>query len=187
MRVLKAKWPLVIIGGLLLVTVAGLGTVQARQSGQRGRLGNELAVAEEGLRQYELEQASSQSGEMKSRLSNVLTYRDTAIEDLSQYMGTITANETLFGIARECNVTITAITILNEYGVDLAGVPCLTTPVSVSVEGDLPDVLDFVTSLNTSVTNGLVKSADVTAPDIAESDEMPTASIELIIYTYEGE
>ncbi len=84
-------------------------------------------------------------------------------------------------------MTITAITILNEYGVDLAGVPCLTTPVSVSVEGDLPDVLDFVTSLNTSVTNGLVKSADVTAPDIAESDEMPTASIELIIYTYEGE
>ena len=58
---------------------------------------------------------------------------------------------------------------------------------TVIVEGELPQLLNFVMTLNTDVTNGVVSSARISVPVETEEQELPKADVKMAIYYYEDE
>ncbi|MFC1903768.1 hypothetical protein ACFLW9_02675, partial [Chloroflexota bacterium] len=70
-------------------------------------------------------------------------------------------------------------------GGDLAGIACSTFPVTASVTGNLTDLINFITRLNGDLENGVINSVEISVPEAA--DEEASASIQLAIYTYQGE
>jgi len=166
---------------LLLVIIIVLGIVQARQTGQRSSLSEDLEIAEQVLSALESEQSSSEQDEPDTQPGDA----GTAQAELSQPADSIMANEDLFYIADASSVTLTTITVSPLSSDILAELSCLSLPLSIVAEGDVTDLLDFITRLNTELTNGLVKSATLTIP-AGPAENQPTVNIELVIYTYQG-
>ncbi len=184
MRIAKQRWPVIILGGVLVTIAAILGTMLSGQMRDRSQIDGELGVAEESLRELEGAEALSQQSDMGQRVSAVLAERDSAKAHLSQPADTILANESLFDLARQAGVTLEGISASAIIEGALGDVECSVLPMTVVVEGTIANILDFLARLNTDLTNGVVRAADVTAP---RTQGIPTASVELVIYQYEGE
>ena len=185
MHIKKTRWPVVIVGVVLAAILGSLGSVQAQQLAEKGRLGEELALAEQVLNGDQQKQADSEE-DMTVLLSETSLDLTNAKAQLSRSTDSIIANETLFNIARACGVEVTEITVSPVTDEDLAEVTCSVLPVQVAVKGDMPQLVNFIMTLNTSVANGLVRSASASVP-ATETEEIPRADVRLVIYSYEGE
>lgn len=179
MQLTKKKWLVWGASILLLVIIIALGIVQVRQMGQRSSLSEDLEKAELVLSALDTEQSSSEQNETEIQPVNM----DTAEAELSQPADSILVNEVLFDMASTSSVTLTSITVSPLSGDSLGELPCFSLPLNVVAEGDLPYLLDFITRLNTDLTNGLVRSASLSIPETPAEGE-PSADIELVIYTY---
>ena len=183
----KTRWPIVITGVVLAAILGSLSVVQARQSTEKNRLDSEMALMEQNLGDTQLEQAGSQRGETQSRLSGTSADLHAARELLSQSTDSIEAHDTLFNIAGTCSVQVNNIIIAPLSSEDLVDIPCTILSFTVIVEGELPQLLNFVMTLNTDVTNGVVSSARISVPLETEEQELPKADVRMVIYYYEDE
>ncbi|HEY32410.1 MAG TPA: hypothetical protein G4O10_04830 [Dehalococcoidia bacterium] len=181
MQQIKKRWLVWGTSILLVAIVIALGIIQIRQMGQRSSLSDELDTAELILSVLETEQSSSGQDDTETQAGDV----DAAEAELSQPADSILANESLFGIANVSSVTLTTITVSPMSSDTLAALSCSLLPINVVAEGDVPDLLDFVTRLNNDLTNGLVRSAILNIPE-ATAEGVPSVDIELVIYTYQG-
>ena len=185
MHTKKTRWPVVVVGVVLAAILGSLGTVQAQQMSEKTRLGEEIALAEQALNGAQQKQADSEE-DMATMLSETSLDLSNARTQLSRHTDSIIANETLFNLARACGVEVTEITVSPVSDEDLAEVTCSGLPVQVTVEGDTPALIDFIMTLNTTVPNGLVRSAKVTVPAVLV-EQSPRADVRLLIFSYEGE
>jgi len=53
------------------------------------------------------------------------------------------------------------------------------------VEGELTDLVSYITRLNSDLDTGFVKSVEINVPETNSKDK-PSANIQLVIYTYQG-
>ncbi|UCB43797.1 MAG: hypothetical protein JSV77_03885 [Dehalococcoidales bacterium] len=180
MRLSKKRWLVWGTSILLVVVIVALGIVQLRQAGQKSDLSEDLELAEQVLSTLETEQSSSGQDETGTQAGDV----GTAQAELSQPVDSILANENLFDIANVSSVTLTAITVSPISSGTLAELSCFSLPLNIVAEGDVPDLLDFITRLNTDLTNGLVRSATLSIPETPAEGE-PSVDIDLVIYTYQ--
>jgi len=85
------------------------------------------------------------------------------------------------------------------------GINCSVLPLTASVEGDVPNLLRFITKLNDDFITGFVKSVGMNIPEAAEDSgetaeesaegqsgeleevERASANISLVIYAYQGD
>lgn len=186
MHVKKTRWPIVIAGVVLAVVLSSLGVVQAQQATEKNRLDSEISLVEESIGDFQPVKSDSTQENMKSRLDDTYADLDVAKEYLSRSTDSIETNETLFNIAADCGVLVTNITISPISSEDMEDITCTILPFSVIVEGETPQLLDFIMTLNTDATNGVVKSARISVP--ADGTEVsPWADVKMIIYYYEGE
>ncbi len=184
MRMTRSKWSVIVLGGVLAIIAAALGTILSGQMRDRSQAEGELTVAEESLTELEGAVALSQQSDLGQRVAAVLAERDSARAYLAQPTDTIMVNEALFNLARQTGVTLDGISASPTIEETLGEVECSALPLSIAVQGTLANILDFLTHLNADLTNGGIETADVTAP---RAQGIPTASIELVIYQYEGE
>jgi len=131
---------------VLAAILGGLGSVQAQQASEKSRLDSELAMAEEAINGARQKQAESE--DMTGRLSDTSIDLSNAKAQLSRHTDSIIANETLFDLARVCGVEITEITVSPEADEDLAETTCSALPVQVTVQGSMPQLIDFIMTLN---------------------------------------
>jgi len=183
---LNKKWLVygVIIG--LVAALTTLGIVQARQMAGKSSLNDELDTAEQNLSVLEAAQSSFWQDGLDTQMDEAQTNSDTAKVQLSQAIDSIIANESLFNIAAVSSVTLTSITVSPLSDDALAELPCSVLPLKITAEGNETTLVDFVSRLNTDLINGLVRSATLNIPETPAEGEA-TVSIELIIYTYQGE
>jgi hypothetical protein len=183
---LKKKWLTygVIIG--LVATLASLGIVQAQQMGEKSKLSEELDTAEHNLSMLEAGQSSSWQDETDTQTNGTQPDFANARSVLSRPVDSIIANEYLFDIAAASSVTLTSITVSPLFDDVLTQLPCSYLPLNISAEGNVTALLDFISRLNTDLTNGLVKSAILSIPETPAEGEA-LVDIELIVYTYQGE
>ncbi len=184
MKLSKKSWVFISIG-LFLIGLVGLWTVYSQQSGVEKQLKEELTLLNSKLSLIELEQLAKKPGELEQQLDKTLAQSETAREALSQPMNSIIVSDMLFSTAEANSVNITAISSSVANQVTLEGVPCLALPVTASVEGELNRLVDFVTELNGDYPITEVNSFDVQIPYPADNTTL-SASIQMVIYTYEG-
>ena len=111
---------------------------------------------------------------------------DAAKAILSQPIGSIVASDTLFNIAETCGVEVTEISSSGSAGGELEGIACSVLPLTARVEGDIPNLINFIIKLNGDFTTGAVKSVDISVSENT-TEERSSANIQLLVYTYQGD
>jgi len=196
-----------LVSGIFVIIVAVLGMIYLNQTSQHERLKEELALAQMRIKNYPAKQAEllSQREELKSRLAEAESQLAVAKDSLNRPVESIEASNALFQIAtiaEACYVNVTDITSPGLEVQTLEGVNLSCLPISVTIEGDLSDINEFIYKWTKEYPTGVVKSVAITVPEppvdeeIAEGDQeqeeaeeerKPSATITLFIYSYEGD
>lgn len=116
--------------------------------GETGQLEAEMSQLEAELSQLEaeLEQAVAQA---------ILLLNEAKAKFFSS-VESIEYDEVLFGFARDANLEVAGLAMSEPTDIDVEGVTCVTTSFTVTVRGEVADILNFV---NTIVTDEAFKTA----------------------------
>lgn len=183
---LSKKSGLILIVGIAIAIFAGLWLARGQQVDEQEQLHEELSIVAMRLNGLQGEEISSQQGELEKQLSQTISQLETAKAVLSQSTGSIAVSGTLFDIAEAIGVEITEISSSYLSSDSLGGITCSVLPLTVTVEGDVADIISFVGSLNHDFTTGIVKSVEISIPEMT-SEETVSANIQLHIYIFQGD
>lgn len=184
MKLSKTSWLLITIG-IFVIALAGLSVVRSQQVQQQNQLSEELTSAELSLKGIQLEQLSYQREELEKGLSLTTSQFEVARAMLSQPIESIAISSVLFDIAEAHGVELTEINSSGLASDELEGLTSSVLPLTAKIEGDVPNLVSFITGLNGDLTTGVVKSVNISIPEMA--GEEASANIQLVVYTYQGE
>ena len=184
MKLSKTSWLIIIIGFFVIILV-GLGVVRSQQVHQQNELNEQLALAQSKIQVIQLEQLSHRQEELERHLSETDSQSESAKKILSQPIRSITISDLLFNVAEANSVNVTEITSSGLASEELAGVTCSVLPFTARVEGELTNLVSYITMLNSDLATGFVKSVEINVPETS-STKKPSANIQLVIYTYQG-
>jgi len=183
---LSKKSGFILVVGIAIAIFAGLWLARGQQVHEQEQLHEELSVVAMRLNGLQGEEISSQRVELERQLSQTVSQLETTKAILSQSTGSIAVSGTLFDIAEGIGVEITEISSSPLSSDSLEGITFSFLPLSVTVEGDVPDIISFVGRLNSAFKTGIVKFVEISIPETT-SEERASAKIQLYIYTYQGE
>ena len=185
MKLGKTSWIILTIG-ILVVAFGSVGIARFQQIKEQSQLEEELPVAEMRLGKVQLNQLYSQQEELGAQLNQTVSQLEVAKDALRQSIESIEVTDSLFEIAEACGVEITAVSTPGVASDELAGIAGSVIQLSIMVDGDVPNLIDFVIKLNSDFTPGVVRSAGISIPGTAGEDNV-SASIQLVVYTYQDE
>ena len=183
LKLTKTSW-LIIIIGVFIIFLAGLGVIRSQQVNEQNELNEKLAVVQARLTGIQLERLSHRQEELEQQLSETTSQSKTGRAILSQPIGSISISDIVFDIAEANNVEITEISSSGMARKELEGVSCLTLPLTTKVEGEVTDLVSFITQLNEDLATGAVQSLTISIPET--TDKKASASIQLVVYAYQG-
>ncbi len=195
---LSKRFFLIIGIGIFIIALAGLGVVCFQRVSEKNQLNEQLASVQLRLSTVQLEQLSSQQAELEEQLSQATSQFEAVKAMLSQPVGSIGDTSILFAIAEACGVEVTEMTSSSPATESLEGVTCSVISLTAKVEGKVPNLVGFITRLNSYFTTGVVRSVTITVLEAASSDNTSTvlettssdnasANIQLAIYTHQGD
>jgi hypothetical protein len=176
---------LVLTAGVFIIALAGLGLVRSQQVSEQSQLNLELELIQSRLESIQPGQLSSKQEELESQLSQATSQFEAVTAILSQPAGSVTASSILFDVAKAHGLEVTEVTSPGPTSDSLEGVACSVTSLTARVEGDVPNLVSFITKLNSHFTTGVVKSITITIPETI-SGEKASADIQLVVYTHQG-
>jgi len=208
MKLSKKVW-LLLAGGIFVILAAGLGMAYSQQGDEQGRLNEELALARLRLENYPAQQLelTAQQKKLESRLAMAKSQLENAKTSLSRSTESIEASGGLFEIAGDCHVEVTAISSPGPGTRELEGVTLAVLPLTVRIEGEVLNLIDFVSRWTWDYATGVVESVQISVPlppgeeeeegeveetegaeeEEAVEEQKPSAVINLLIYGYEGD
>ncbi len=180
------KRPLLItIVGIFVIALISLGMLRSQQVSEQNQLNEQLTLTQSRSSEIKLGQLSSRQVELEGQLRQATSQFETVKTVLSQPVGSITATSTLFDIARANGLEVIGVTSPGLTSDSLEGITCSVLSLTVKVEGNVPNLVSFITGLNSYFTTGVVKSITITIPE-KTSEEKASADIQLVVFTYQG-
>ncbi len=183
MKLSKKSWLFIGIG-IFLIALVGLWMVYSQQSGVKTQLKEEYDLATSRLNSIQVEQLADQQEKLEQQLDDTIAQSETARKTLSEPMNSIIITDILFSTAESNSVNITEIKSSGVNNVVLKGVPCRVLPLTANIEGEVDNLVVFITQLNDNLATGVVRSISMNIPYTA-GGEKPSASIQMVVYTYE--
>jgi len=184
-RFTKTSWLLLTIG-VFTIAFAGLGAVRYQQVQQQNQLNEELTLAQQELEGFQLEQLFSRQAGLERQLDQATSQFEAVKAVFSHPIKSVDAYSILFDIAEAYDLEVTEMTSPGPASGSLEGITCSIISLTARVEGDVSNLVSFVTKLNSQLATGVVKSITITVPE-TDSGEKPSANIQLVIYTYQGD
>jgi len=163
LKLSKTSW-LILSAGIFLVVVAGLCLTRSQQLQEQGQLGEELSIAERRLSKFQISELQQQQEELQRQLDESTVHLTAAKDILSQTVESIGVTDEFFQIAQFCDVAVMNISSSGTESGKFEGIACTVITLNAMVEGEVPNLIDFVIMLNTDFTNGVVKSAQIDIP-----------------------
>ena len=193
MKLSRTAW--LILGiGIFVIAFATLYMVYSRQSGEQEQLSDSLAAAQALLPRLivEREDVEDQLSQWESELAEATLSLNKSKTKFPKSVESIEYDEALFGIADGCDLEILSLTASEPRDKKVEDVTYAITSFEVKVEGEVADILDMVNTIATSehFTSATVELVNIDIPEPAtegEEAEMPSATIRLVIYSYQGE
>ena len=188
----KPRYLLVILGVVASIFV-GLWVMRSQQAQEKERLYEELSVAAVRLNNVNSDEFLSQQAELERQISQTLSQLETAKATVSHSAESISVSGTLFDIAEGAGVEVIAIGSSQQSVSNWQEIPCLVLPLTVIVEGDVPDILSFTAKLDRTLATAVIRSVVITIPEATDGEDssaeiqLPSANIQLGIYSYQGE
>lgn len=202
MRIGKIAW-LVLGIGILIIAAVTLYMVYSRQISQQEDLDASLSTAQSTLPKLvsERENLEGQLTQLKSGLAQAESSLSTAKKSFPESVESIEYGEILFQIADDSDLEITSLTSSEPSDETVEDITYWVTSFKVEVKGEVADILKFVNAIATgedfTTATAEVVNIDIPEPlteeekevlteEEIEEEEMPSASIKLVIYSYEG-
>ncbi len=195
MKLGKASRLLLTIG-IFAILFAGLGVTYPQQSEKQSQLIEQLSIAQLALEKYSPQQFSSQLRDLESQLAQAESQLEAAEAALHQPIESIEVTDTLFAAAQTSGVETIEISSLGVTSKELEGFTYSVLSLRVKLEGDVPNLTNFILKLSKEFPTGLVKRLEIVVPEVTEEggetgeelgegeSEKPSANLELIIHTY---
>ncbi len=183
MKLGKRSWLAVAIGFFLIASIS-LWISYSQHAGERKQLKEDLGSVHSRLNSVQFEQLADRQSELEQQLEKTIAQSEVARETLSRPMNSIIISDILFSTAEANSVNITEISSLVASSVALEGVPCLALPLTAKIEGEVNNLVAFITQLNNDLASGIVKSVNLDISQ-AEGNGKSAASIQMVIYKYE--
>ena len=179
----KKGWLLISVG-VFTILFAGLWTVHSQQANEHKQLADKLNTADLKLDGFQTEQLFQRRNELEEQLKQTLLQSEAAREILSQPIESLAISSVMFNIAETCNVEIIEIGSPGPAGEELGGLACNVLPLTATVEGDVTDLVSFITKLNDGLENGIINSVEISIPETTE--EKASANFQMVVYAYQG-
>ena len=143
-------------------------------------LSEKLLSTQARVRGIQLEPLSTRKVDLERQLSQTKKQLDTAQGILAQPVNTTNTTETVLYTAGNYSLEITQLKLSGPSNATLTGMDASAVLITVSVEGDMGNLVGFITRLNTVITNGAIDSIVITNPETA--GKKPSADIKLTLY-----
>jgi hypothetical protein len=183
-KISKKSWLSVAIGFFLIASIS-LWFAYSQHTSEQKHLKEDLASVYSRLNSIQFEPLADKQGELERQLVATMAQSEAARETLSQPMNSIISDilSRLFRTAEANSVNITEITSSVASRVALEGVPCLVLPITANIQGEINNLVAFITQLNNDCASSVVTSVNI---DISYPDGVakPSATIQMVIYTY---
>lgn len=184
LKLSKTGW-LILSAGIFVVVLAGLGVTRSSQLKEQNQLEEELNLSTMRLDQIQTAELRPQLEELQQRVEEGEAQLNDAKDRMRQTVESSDVTEKFFVIAEYCGVKIMTLstTPISQHAVK--DIDCNTISINTLVEGEVPNIIDFIISLNDGFTTGNVKTTQIIIPE-QTSDETPSANIQMTIYAYKG-
>lgn len=214
MKISKTTWYILGIG-ILVIAIGSLYMLYLQQGREQEQLNEALFTAQGTLPKLASERANLESTltELEDRLAQATSKLETAKAAFpTSTTESIEVDELLFDIADDWELDITYLTASEprdrkvkvevEDDVKAEDVTYLVTTFTVTVKGEVADILEFIDTIVThsDLTTATIELANIEVPEplteeekeeLTEEEiteeEMPSATITLVIYAYKGE
>jgi hypothetical protein len=158
---------------------------------EQTKVADELGLSEKKLGALQTAQLSQQLENLRGKLEESEAQAKEAQTRLRQTVISVDVTEEFFQIAEYCSVNITNLSTTTIAQTKYEGITCSTIALNASVTGKETNIINFIIGLNNGYTTGNVQSAQITiAAKTGEDDtsepDSSTASVSMIIYSYEG-
>lgn len=180
---------LILSAGIFIVVLASLGLTRSQQVQEQTKLDEELSITEVRLSNVQIAQLLQQQAELQAQIDESTIQLTEAKNRLRQTVESIDVTDEFFSIAHDCDVLINNISTTTITTEELEGVNCSLIAIDSLVTSDVSNLIDFVISLNTDYTTGVVKSVQISIPETSEESEgceRPSAVVRMVVYSYEG-
>lgn len=184
LKLSKTSW-LILSAGIFLVMLAGLGITRSGQIKQQDKLAADLSTSQLRLDKLDTTQLKLQSDELQQQLTDSQQQLIGAKDKLRQKINSVDVTDKLFEVANYYSVNVTIMGTTSIAQQPYQGIPCSVISVSASADGMLSDIINFIDGLNNNFSTGYVESAQMQVAD-SSSNDTSSASISLIVYSYEG-
>lgn len=215
MRLSRTAW-LILVIGVFVIAFAGLYMIYLREQQAQEPLNEALAVAQTVLPKLTTEATNLENAlaEMEDRLAQAKSHLQTAKAIFpTRRVESIEVDEVLFGIAFNWDIKITNLTA-TEPGdqivpveveiedIEVEDIDFTVTTFTVQVKGAVADILDFIHTIvnHQDFDSATVELVNIVVPEpLTEAEkeekteeeieeaEIPSATLTLTIYNYQGE
>ena len=193
MKISKTAW--LILGiGIFVIVLASLGWVYLGQRSEQRELNDSLSAAETSLDKLvsEEEDWESQLSQLESRLTQATSLLNAVKASYTNSVESIEVDEKLFMIADSWRLEVTSLTSSEPTQDKVEDVTYSVTSFTVGIAGEVVDILGFTNTIANDeyFNNATVELVDVSVPEPKtgdEEEEQPSASINLVFYSYQGE
>jgi hypothetical protein len=208
LKLSKTSW-LILAAGVFLVVLAGLGLTRSQQVKEQTKVTSDLDLATKKLSTVQIATLSQQLETLKTKVDENRTLLNNAQSHLHQTVISVDVSDQFFQIAAFCSVNVTTFTTTTIAQNKFDNVIFSTISLSATVQGQKMDIVKFITTLNNDYITGNVQSAQIafdatstsevslegdtsvegdfsdTTPDTALSPGTASATISMLIYSYE--
>ncbi len=161
-------------GGILILALAFMGVVRVQQVSEQQQLTDELTQVKNRLAGLGIPALQTQKEELQNKIDETNAALQNNTPTLVQYMTSITGDETLYSLAKDCNIVVNDITTTETADGNLNDLPCSVFSSELFVNGTLSDLVDFVTRLKTDFGNSVVESLNISLPSGGSSGTTAT-------------
>lgn len=179
---------------MVLMMAVLLWTLHSQKMDDQKKISADLSAANRKLVLSQAEQFNQQKVELERRVTQTTARSATEAGRAFSTSRSVAATEVLVSTADELGVEITEFRSAGPASQKLQGVPVKSLPFTIKVEGDVLNLVDFVTALSQVFPAGTVKSVEIgvaASPGLqAGSPESnggrSSATIQFEVYTYDG-
>ena len=147
-------------------------------------LSEKLLSTQARVRGIQLEPLSARKIDLELQLSQTTKQLNTVQAKLSQPINSTNITEAVFNTTKIYNLNMTQWNLSVPSNATLAGMSASAVLITITVEGDMSNLVGFITKLNILFTNGAVDSVVITNPETA--GKKPSADMKLTLYTVQS-
>jgi hypothetical protein len=176
---------LILSAGIFVVVLAGLGITRSGQLSEQGKLGTDLASSQARLDKVDTNTYEFQLTELNQQLADNQQQLAEVKDKLRQKIESVDVSDKFYEIAAFYSVNVTVMGTTKVSGDTYQGVEMAVISLNGMASGAFPDVIKFIAGLNNNFSTGFVQSVEIEVAK-PETEEVSSASISLIVYSYEG-